>query len=1226
MNSNNQYLTKEKGGLKSQLPTLLLDLLKKTGKDYFDSLVEFLCKETNSSHSFVGEYNSSTNSVTTKSFLANNNKITGFKYNLKDSPCETVVGINTCIYPNNVQQLFPKDGDLKTFGIESYAGIPLYDISNTPVGLIVIMSSNTLKDVEQIESLLELVKSKTEFELERLLINSSIALSQKDFISTFENFQDVFFWINYNEKIEPIGVTMSPSVEKTFGYTVDEVKKLDFNKIYAIEDERTQFLSLLKTEKNIKNYPLVLLNKNQDQINIEIDAELLTKNLPKGVAFGIRGVFKDVTSKVREKLRTDVAYLIAEKSQRRLVNLNLLGEFTHSSLKEILPISNLYIATIDFENKLTYFPYFKDDFYNKDLTEFSRPFNKNGFTEYVIQNKKLININREELLALAQAENLDLKGDLPEKLIGIPLKSDGLSVGALVVQCYENNCKLNDADAELLRFIASQIAVVIDRKNWQDQLVKNEEYYRSLVENSSEIICILDQQGNLEYISESCEKIIGFLPHEIIGKNISEFVKTNNAKQIIQGRLKSKPIKDLEVIKINTKNNQQIYLELSIANFSNNKNNNRLIINAKNITEKIILEKKRAQEQKKLEAIHKIEKALITDKDLKETLSETLKVIAENIYNVEKLCIGLVHQKKKTLEIIAIHKKDKNQSLSKKNRVISFNNMTSINAILKKKPFYAKNLNAIKSPKKSDLKSRNEGILSYYITPLIINNKVVGTLSLSSSIKNCFDNIDENLIQEIATLLAVVLNNDLLRKDLANRESDLTAIVNNTSEGIVKIDKNGAFLVVNKSLCDMLGYSEKELLTKKYTDITFKGDLLYSENMIQFVKNSKKPKYSFNKRYINKNGSILDCRVSLSVIYDKNDKIDYYVAFIFDETERNQAIKKINDLKNVLNNSANVLFTDVNGIIIDANEKIEQLSGYNKEELIGKTPKIFNSNFHSQEDWSKMWNTIKSGNKWQGEIKNKKKNGELYWVFVTITPIYNNIGEIDNFIAIQFDITQEKLAKTFLVQEVIEAQERERERFAMEIHDGLGQVLLASKMNLNAIGDAVEELDVSTKNIYNKSMDLLTEAVQEARNISHGLMSRVLTKFGLLYAINEIVNNINTSQKLKINLKQNIDNIRFDEELEMGLYRTLQELINNIIKHSQAKNAALLINKKDNKLLVEIKDDGVGITKGFDNNPKSNGIGLKNMKSRIEYLGGKFIIDNTIKKGTKINIELALQT
>jgi PAS domain S-box-containing protein len=560
-----------------------------------------------------------------------------------------------------------------------------------------------------------------------------------------------------------------------------------------------------------------------------------------------------------------------------------------------------------------------------------------------------------------------------------------------------------------------------------------------------------------------------------------------------------------------------------------------------------------------------------------------------------------------------------------KNKLIPFNEMSSIKSILNKQPYYAKDLNKIKTLKRSDSTSnKKDGILSYYITPLIVNNKVIGTLNLSSSTPNYFDTIDKPLITEISTLLAIVVNNDILKKDVKNRENDLTTIVNNTSEGIVKIALNGDFLVVNKSLCDMLGYSEKELLTKKYSDITYKEDLEFSKNMIEFIRNSKKTKFSFNKRYIRKNGVILDCRVSLSAINNEKEELDYYVAFIFDETERNQAIKRINDLRTVLDNSANVLYTSAEGIITDVNDKLEQLSGYNKKELIGKTPKIFNSNFHSREEWKTMWNTIKAGKIWQGEIRNKKKNGDIYWVFVTTTPIYNNTGEIEHFIAIQFDITQEKLAKTFLVQEVIEAQEQERERFAMEIHDGLGQVLLASKMNLNAIGDAVEVLDESTQNIYNKSMELLTEAVQEARNISHGLMSRVLTKFGLSYAINEIVNNINTSKNLSITFQNNIEDIRFNEELEMGLYRTLQELINNIIKHSQAKNASITINKVDNKLLIQIKDDGIGIKQGTNNNSKSGGIGLKNMKSRVEYLGGSFIIDNKIKTGTKIEIEVRI--
>jgi len=322
----------------------------------------------------------------------------------------------------------------------------------------------------------------------------------------------------------------------------------------------------------------------------------------------------------------------------------------------------------------------------------------------------------------------------------------------------------------------------------------------------------------------------------------------------------------------------------------------------------------------------------------------------------------------------------------------------------------------------------------------------------------------------------------------------------------------------------------------------------------------------------------------------------------------------------------NVPFVNVNGRITDVNKKLEILSGYSRKELIGSMPNIFNSSYHTKEEWKGLWGSIQKGEKWQGEIRNKSKNGSIYWVFVTITPIFNNSGKIEQYIAIQFDITEEKTAKTNLIREVIEAQEQERERFAMEIHDGLGQVLLASKMNLNAISDSLTGIDDDSKKIFDKSVDLLNDAVQEARNISHGLMSRVLNKFGLSYALNEIVNNINNTLDLKIDYKHNIENVRFDEEMEMGIYRTLQELINNIIKHSKADKGSLCILQKDNTLHIQIADNGIGINQGTMNNPKGGGIGLRNMRSRIEYLGGRFIVDEKIKKGTKIDINILLRT
>jgi len=227
-------------------------------------------------------------------------------------------------------------------------------------------------------------------------------------------------------------------------------------------------------------------------------------------------------------------------------------------------------------------------------------------------------------------------------------------------------------------------------------------------------------------------------------------------------------------------------------------------------------------------------------------------------------------------------------------------------------------------------------------------------------------------------------------------------------------------------------------------------------------------------------------------------------------------------------------------------------------------------------------------------------------------------------LTIRFDITKEKLAKRNTVLKVIKAQEYERQRFSMEIHDGLGQVLLAAKMNLNALSDSSEGLSIESKDILNNSIKLLTEGVNEARNISHGLTNHVLAKYGLVYALNQIVNNIGTTSSLMFKFNHNIDGLRFDEEIELNLYRAIQEIIKNIIKHSKATTAHLKITKKDNKMEIIVKDNGIGIKQGEINSSSNGGIGLKNIRSRVEYIGGAFEIDSKIIKGTKIKLKISL--
>ncbi len=149
------------------------------------------------------------------------------------------------------------------------------------------------------------------------------------------------------------------------------------------------------------------------------------------------------------------------------------------------------------------------------------------------------------------------------------------------------------------------------------------------------------------------------------------------------------------------------------------------------------------------------------------------------------------------------------------------------------------------------------------------------------------------------------------------------------------------------------------------------------------------------------------------------------------ETQEN-LIKQLSDQKYALDQAAIVAATDVNGVITYVNDKFCKISGYEREELIGRTHAIVNSKTHPPEFFAELWSTIKSGQVWQGEICNRNKKGELYWVSTTIVPFCDQNNKPIQFMSIRYEITDLKKA-----QEVIQDQ----------------QVKLASASRLSAMGE-----------------------------------------------------------------------------------------------------------------------------------------------------------------------------
>lgn len=202
---------------------------------------------------------------------------------------------------------------------------------------------------------------------------------------------------------------------------------------------------------------------------------------------------------------------------------------------------------------------------------------------------------------------------------------------------------------------------------------------------------------------------------------------------------------------------------------------------------------------------------------------------------------------------------------------------------------------------------------------------------------------------------------------------------------------------------------------------------------------------------------------------------------------------------------------------------------------------------------------------------------------------------------------------------VMEAEENERKRIASDLHDGVGQMMSAAKMNLSAMESELSFNDPAQKAAFDKVLALIDDSCKEVRSVSHNMMPNALLKNGLAAAVREFINQID-ARVLKVNLYTEGLQEHLDKNTEAVLYRVIQECVNNVIKHAGANQLDISIIRDADGIAATIEDNG----KGFDLNDanKRNGIGLKNIQTRISYLKGTVEWDAAPGRGTLIAIHV----
>jgi PAS domain S-box-containing protein len=321
-------------------------------------------------------------------------------------------------------------------------------------------------------------------------------------------------------------------------------------------------------------------------------------------------------------------------------------------------------------------------------------------------------------------------------------------------------------------------------------------------------------------------------------------------------------------------------------------------------------------------------------------------------------------------------------------------------------------------------------------------------------------------------------------------------------------------------------------------------------------------------------------------------------------------------------------------IITDADEKITwvnnaftQITEYEPDEVIGRKPGSFLQGKETDPSTVKyLREKIKNKQPFDCQLLNYGKSGRKYWIHIQGQPLLNEKGECDRYFAVETDITEKlsienkqiqerEVRQTEITEAVLTALENERVDIGKELHDNLSQVLAMAKLYAQMARTHDERKDVYLE----KSVSFIDNVIEEIRRISKTLIIPGMHGIGLFESIKNVVNDLIRVQSIKIQVYTNaIKEEEFNEKLQLGIFRIVQEQLNNIIKHSQATEATIDLRRLNSQVVLLISDNG----QGCRILESENGVGIINIKSRAELLGGSVTIRSKPGEGYELKVVL----
>lgn len=466
---------------------------------------------------------------------------------------------------------------------------------------------------------------------------------------------------------------------------------------------------------------------------------------------------------------------------------------------------------------------------------------------------------------------------------------------------------------------------------------------------------------------------------------------------------------------------------------------------------------------------------------------------------------------------------------------------------------------------------------------------------------------------------------------IENQKLDL--LTKNSPDIILLTDINGIIEYVSPTAQRILGYSEKEMLNKSINRFICKECKTHLEKFDWLKKINQKSERKFEFRMMKKNGELLWIESLLSPVMTGNEMKILMHNRDINSIKAAEMVLKENEQKYrglFENMELGVMEVDLNERIVWVNESFERLTGYSLKYLKGKNAmKLFLPDEGAKKIMYSVGTTRKQRNDSIYEIKMKKAKGELIDVVISGSPIIDLNGNVKGSVGIHWNVTEirkleqlveeEKLSRQKdIMKATLSAEEQQREILGNELHDGVGHILTYTSLFLQMAASS----DKMSPDLFGKAHQKVEQALNEVRRISRNLVPPALIDLGLKEAIIELFNQYSDIKGMTFDIvTKNHDLSGIDMNAQRNIYRMIQELLNNTIKHAAASEVKLVFKRTTQKLTLHFYNNG----RVFNPDKVKKGIGLKSITNRAYFYNGYVNINSTKAKGTNFIIDLPLK-